>query len=58
MPTAKPQLKTYLEPQVAQKFTFIAKENCRTVSKQLEFLVIQEIKKYESKNGEIIIEWN
>lgn len=56
MPTAKPQLKTYLEPQVAKKFTFIAKENCRTVSKQLEFLVIQEIKKYESKNGEIIIE--
>lgn len=56
MPTKKPQLKTYVDEETAKKFTIIAENNYRTVSKQLEFLVKKEIKKYESERGEIIIE--
>ena len=57
MPTKKPQLKTYVDEKIAKKFAYIANEDCRTVSKQLEYLILREIKKFESEKGEIPIEW-
>lgn len=56
MPTKKPKLGTYVNEITAKKFTKIAEANYRTVSKHLEFLVQQEIQKYESEKGEIKIE--
>lgn len=56
MPTKKPQLKTYVDEKIAKKFAYIANEDCRTVSKQLEYLILREIKKFESEKGEIPIE--
>lgn len=56
MPSTKPQLKTYTDQQTINKFSFIAKEENRTMSKQLEYLVKKAIKEYEQERGEIIIE--
>lgn len=56
MPSQKPQLKTYTDKETVKKFAYIAKEQNRTMSKQLEFLVKTEIKKYETERGEIQFE--
>lgn len=53
MPTNKTQLKTYVDETTGKKFKNIADKNCRTVSKQLEYLIHQEIEKYELEKGEI-----
>lgn len=55
MPTKKPKVGAYIEPELAKKFSIIAKNNCRTVSKQLEYLIIQEVEKYENEKGKIQI---
>lgn len=56
MPSQKPQLKTYTDKETVKKFAYIAKEENRTMSKQLEYLVKLEIKKYEQEKGEIQID--
>lgn len=53
MPTNRTQLKTYVDETTGKKFKSIADKNCRTVSKQLEYLIHQEIEKYELEKGEI-----
>ncbi len=49
----KPQLKTYTDEDTVKKFSVIAKNESRTVSKQLEYIVKMTIKDYEEKHGEI-----
>ncbi len=53
MPTKKSQLKTYVDEKTAKKITLIAENNCRTISKQLEFIIKKEINNFEKENGEI-----
>ena len=56
MPSNKPQLKTYTSQEIIDKFEIIAKNESRSMSKQLEHIVIEYIKKYESQNGSINIQ--
>ena len=53
MPTNKPQLKTYTTQDVIDKFEVIASEESRSMSKELEYIVKEYIKNYESKHGTI-----
>lgn len=55
MPTKKPQLKTYTEQWIKDKFNYIASQERRTDSKQLEYIVLNYIKQYESEHGKIDI---
>lgn len=55
MPSQKPQLKTYVEPMTYEKFKLIAEKQNRSASNYLEFLILNEINKYESENGNINI---
>lgn len=53
MPSNKPQLKTYTTQDVIDKFEIIASEENRSMSKELEYIVKEYIKLYESKHGNI-----
>ena len=56
MASNKPQLRTYTTQEVIDKFNHIAKNENRSMSKQLEYVVKKEIEKYESERGEIKID--
>ena len=50
--------KSYLlriDDDVLEKITFIAKGKRRSINSQIEYLLDQFIKEYETKNGKIII---
>lgn len=53
MGTKLPILKGNTEQWVIDKMKIIAKENSRSLSKELEHACKQHIKKYELENGEI-----
>ncbi len=53
MPTNKPQLKTYTDEETVLKFSIIARNESRSVSKQLEFIIKNTIADYEREHGEI-----
>ena len=53
MPSNKPQLKTYTTNEVIKKFEIISKYENRSMSKQLEYIVKEYIKNYETEHGEI-----
>lgn len=53
MPSNKPRLMTYTTQDVIDKFEIISAEENRSMSKELEYIVKEYIKSYESKNGEI-----
>ncbi|MBE6881405.1 MAG: Arc family DNA-binding protein [Ruminococcaceae bacterium] len=53
--TNKIQTGIRFEPEVLYKITYIAKQNVRSLNAQLEFLAKDCIKRYESENGEIVI---
>lgn len=48
-----PQIKTYTTKENVEKFRYIATQNNRNSSKELEMLVKQHIATYEAEHGEI-----
>lgn len=48
-----PQLKTYTTEENRQKFKYIAEQNKRNISKELEYLVEKHIQEYEAEHGKI-----
>lgn len=53
IPSKKPVLMTYTEKETIEKFKIVAKNDSRTMSKELEYIVKEKIKEYEKENGEI-----
>lgn len=53
MPSNKPRLMTYTTQEIIDKFEIIAKNESRSMSKELEFIVKEYIENYESKHGNI-----
>lgn len=56
MPSKKPQFVIRTDNETLDKIKYIAKENERSTTQEIIFLIKQEIKKYESEKGEIPIE--
>lgn len=55
MPNSKkPILMTYTEKQIIEKFKIVSQSENRSMSKELEWIVIQKIKEYEAEHGEIM----
>lgn len=46
---------TYTDKKTIEKFKIVAKQENRTMSKELEHIIQEKIKKYEKENGEIIL---
>lgn len=46
---------TYTEKETIEKFKIVAKNDSRTMSKELEYIVKEKIKEYEKENGKIIL---
>ncbi|SHJ46691.1 hypothetical protein SAMN02745136_00101 [Anaerocolumna jejuensis DSM 15929] len=55
MPTDKPQLKTYINKQDKAKFSHIAKNDRRSDSNLLEYIVLNYIEDYEKEHGQLIV---
>jgi hypothetical protein len=56
MPSNLPKIVARTDQQTIDKFKYIAKNEERTVSQQMIYLVKKAIKEYESEKGEIPIE--
>ena len=56
MKTKKVQTGIRFEPELLAKITYIAKENMRSLNKQLEFLAESCVKEYEKENGVIDVD--
>lgn len=55
MPSNKPKIVAYTDDKILEKIKKIAKENERSVSQEVVYLIKKEIQKYEEKNGKINI---
>ncbi|MGB8455544.1 MAG: hypothetical protein WCD89_24895 [Anaerocolumna sp.] len=55
MPSKKPRLMTYTNQNTINKFYYISELEKRSASKELEYIVEEYIKNFESINGEIIV---
>ena len=55
MPSNKPRLMTYTTYDIIKKFEIIAKDENRSMSKELEYIVKKYIESYESEHGTIDI---
>jgi metal-responsive CopG/Arc/MetJ family transcriptional regulator len=53
MPSNKPRVLIRTEQEIIDKLDVIAKEENRSRSKTIEYLIKNYIKKYEKENGEI-----
>lgn len=53
MAVIKIQMSMRLEPIILAKIRKIAEEDNRSVANMIEYIIKQEIKSYESENGEI-----
>lgn len=53
MPSDKPAIFCRTDLWIVEKMKFIAEENGRSLSKEVEMLCRNHIKKYEIENGEI-----
>ncbi len=56
MPSNLPKIVARTDQETIDKFKFIAKNEERTVSQQMIYLVKEAIKQYEAEKGEIPIE--
>lgn len=56
MPSSKPKIVVRTEQEIVDKIKYIAKENERSTSQEVAYLIKQEIAKFEKERGEIIIE--
>ena len=55
MATNKKQVLIRVQPDTYEKLKFISDKNHRSVSNQLEWLMLQFISDYESTNGQILL---
>lgn len=53
MPSSKPQVKTVIDEEIAEKFKAIAKEQNRSTSNLLGIIVTEYVRNYEQKNGAV-----
>lgn len=53
MPSEKPRIVFITDGELIKKIKFIANENDRSMSKEIERLVKQYVKDYETANGRI-----
>ena len=56
MPSNLPIIKANTSHENISKMKVIAKQNKRSISKELEWLIEKHIEEYEKENGEIILE--
>ena len=56
MPSTKPIIAVRTTEEIIEKMKFIAEENGRSVSKEVEMIIKKHIKRYEEDNGKIKIE--
>lgn len=54
MPSTKPRINFVTDPKLIQKMKFIAEQNNRSMSKEIEYLCKTHILKYELEHGEIV----
>ena len=54
MPSDMPRYTLRIPQLLLDKIRYIAEENGRSANKELELMIKQRIKDYESKNGEIL----
>lgn len=55
MPSKKPQFVIRTEQEIIDKIGYIAKENERSTTQEIVYLIKQRIKEYEKQNGNITI---
>lgn len=55
MPSRLPQFPFRTSKTNIKKLAYIAKTECRSTTKEIEYLIIKRIKEYEAENGEIIL---
>lgn len=55
MATNKPQVKAFVEPTIKTKFEYICKSQNRSTSNMIEYLIKEQINKYEKTYGPINI---
>lgn len=58
MASMKPTIRTYLDIDTYAKFKFIAEENKKSMSRELEQMILKKIWEYEQEHGEIQLEIN
>lgn len=56
MPSKKPQFNIRTEREIIDKITYIAKENERSATQEIVYMIKQRIASYEAQHGEIQIE--
>ncbi len=54
MPSDMPRYTLRIPQLLLDKIRYIAEENGRSANKEIELMIKQRIKDYESKNGEIL----
>ena len=55
MPSNKPLIVIRTTEEIKKKIEFVAEENNRSVSKEVELLIKKHLKRYEEDNGKIDI---
>lgn len=55
MPSDKPRITVRADQEIIDKINFIAKENERSTSQEIVYLIKQRIKEYEKNNGNITV---
>lgn len=55
MPSKLPRFTVRTNQEYIDKIAYIAEKECRTTTKEIEYLMIQKIEEYELENGEIIL---
>lgn len=53
MPTVKAHISLRLDLDVNAKIKYIAKKECRSAANKINYLIQQEIERYEDENGPI-----
>lgn len=57
MPSKLPVIKANTKEENIIKMKTIAKQNKRSLAKELEYIIEKHIKEFEAENGEIKIDW-
>ena len=56
MPSKLPTINFHTEKEIIDKMKFIAKQNNRSLSKEVEYRCKQTIATYEAEHGKIVVE--
>ena len=57
MPSKKPQFNIRADKEIFEKISYIAKQNERSATQEIVYLIKKRIEAYESLNGPIPIDW-